>query len=113
MITAVVFVTLAAAGAVVRAEAGRRWNRDGGMPWGTLAVNVAGSFLLGLLWDVAPPALTLLGVAGLGTFTTFSSFARELVMLTERRRLLTAAAYLAASCGGGIAAATLAVALAS
>lgn len=113
MITALLFVALAAVGAVARAEVGRGWNRGHGMPYGTLAVNVSGSFLLGLLWDVAPPALTVLGVAGLGTFTTFSSFARDLVALTERRQLVTAAAYLTMSCGGGIAAAALAVAVAS
>ncbi len=49
MITAVAFVIAAGVGTLARAEAGRRWNRPGGLPVGTLAVNVSGSLLLGLL----------------------------------------------------------------
>lgn len=83
MTTVFGFMAAAAFGALARAEAGRRWNRHEGFPLGTLAVNVSGSFLLGLLWDLAPPGVTVLGVAGLGTFTTFSSFARDAVALAE------------------------------
>ena len=111
MITAVGFVVAAAAGALLRAEAGRRWNRHEGLAVGTLVVNVTGSFLLGLLSDVAPPALTVLGVGGLGTYTTFSSFARDAVALGERGRVVLAGAYVVASCVLGIAAAALGVAI--
>ena len=111
MITAIGFVAAAAVGALVRAEAGRRWNRGQGLPVGTIAVNVVGSFLLGLLWNTSPPQLTVLGVAGLGTLTTFSSFARDVIALVELRKALLAAAYLMASCGLGIAAAAAGVAL--
>lgn len=48
MITAAAFVVAAAAGALARAEAGRRWNQHGGLAVSTLIVNVTGSFLLGL-----------------------------------------------------------------
>ena len=75
MITAAAFVATAIAGALARAEAGRRWNRHDGFAVGTLIVNVTGSFMLGLLSDMAPLTLTVLGVGGLGAFTTFSSFA--------------------------------------
>ena len=109
--TAALFVVFAAAGAVARAEAGRRWNRHDGMPYGLLAVNVAGSFLLGLLSNVGTPAITVLGVAGLGAFTTFSSFARDVVALADRRRVVAVTVYLVASCAGGIAAAAAGVAL--
>lgn len=112
MITAAAFVVAAAAGALLRAEAGRRWNRHEGLAVGTLLVNVSGSFLLGLLWNVAPPTLTILGVGGLGAFTTFSSFARDAVALTEFGKLGVAAVYLCASCGLGIGAAALGIALA-
>lgn len=98
MTTALAFVLAAVAGALARAEAGRRWNRHGGLAAGTLVVNVTGSFLLGLLWRVAPPALTVLGVAGLGTYTSFSSFARDAVALAERGRLSLACLYVVASC---------------
>lgn len=59
-----------------------------GLPLGTLAVNVAGSFLMGVLFvalagrgdSMAPFLLT--GV--LGGFTTFSSFSLDTVVLWER-----------------------------
>lgn len=54
-------------------------------PYGTLAVNVAGSFLLGLLLGfgaesrlAVPPTLRIaLGAGFLGAFTTFSTFSYE------------------------------------
>jgi CrcB protein len=109
--TAVAFVVAAATGALARAEAGRRWNRHEGFPLGTLIVNVTGSLLLGLLSDVAPPMLTVLGVAGLGAYTSFSSFARDTVALTEMNKIALAALYVAASCLLSIGAAATGVAL--
>ena len=52
-------------------------------PWGTLAVNVLGSFLLGLLWALSErmlfsPRLTaFLFIGVLGAFTTFSTYSLE------------------------------------
>jgi fluoride exporter len=77
-------------------------------PWGTLLVNLSGSFLFALLLGLAPPSevlLTLLGVGILGAFTTWSAFAVELVELFRRRRHLSALAYLSATFIGGVAAA--------
>ncbi|HEY0790377.1 MAG TPA: CrcB family protein [Chthoniobacterales bacterium] len=64
-------------------------------PWGTLAVNVAGSFLIGLIlgWPdglgrpaATPPVVALLAVGFCGGLTTFSSFSLQtLAMLLERR----------------------------
>jgi len=112
VITAVAFVLAAAVGALARAEAGRRWNHHDGFPLGTLIVNVTGSLMLGLLSEVTPPALTVLGVAGLGAFTTFSSFARDAVALAETKQLMLASVYVAASCVLGIGAAAIGVAAA-
>lgn len=111
MITVVGFVAAASIGALARAEVGRRWNRHEGFPFGTLLVNVLGSFLLGLLWDVAPPMVTVAGLGGLGAFTTFSSFARDAVALAEQHHLAHAATYVAVSCAAGVGAAALGVAL--
>lgn len=87
-----------------------------GLPsfWGTLAVNVAGSFLIGLLAELLvretiPPALRPLLITGfLGGFTTFSAFSIEVVGLW-REGIPHALAYVAASitlsvsaCLGGI-----------
>jgi fluoride exporter len=112
VITAAAFVAAAVAGALARAEAGRRWNRHDGLAVGTLIVNVTGSFLLGLLSDVAPLTLTVLGVGGLGAFTTFSSFARDAVALAERGGIKAAAFYVGATVVLGLAAASAGVAIA-
>jgi CrcB protein len=112
MITAAAFVAAAIAGALARAEAGRRWNRHDGFAVGTLIVNVTGSFMLGLLSDMAPTMTTVVGVGGLGAYTTFSSFARDAVALAELRRLTMAALYVAATCALGLAFAAAGVALA-
>ena len=56
----------------------------GGFPWGTLAINVLGSFAFGFIWAVVgvhngpSTQLRLLLLVGfMGGFTTFSSFAFE------------------------------------
>lgn len=50
---------------------------DGRLPWGTVLVNVVGSFLLGLLSGLAltGASLALLGAGFCGGFTTYSAFA--------------------------------------
>ena len=60
------------------------------LPYGTLLVNVLGSFLLGLLLTcgvrspLLSPELRLgLGVGFMGGFTTFSTFSFETIMLLE------------------------------
>jgi len=113
MITAAAFVVAAMSGALARAEAGRRWNRHDGFAVGTLIVNVTGSFMLGVLSDTAPTTMTVLGVGGLGAYTTFSSFARDAVALAELRHVTTAALYVAATCVLGLAAASAGVAIAN
>ena len=56
---------------------------ESGFPWGTLAINVGGSFLLGLvaaLSDramVSPEMRIVLGMGFCGAFTTFSTFSLE------------------------------------
>jgi fluoride exporter len=111
MITIALFALAAGVAALARAEVGRRWNRPDGMPYGILAVNIVGSLLLGLMWNINPPTLTVVGVGGLGTFTTFSSFARDIVALAQRRQAVAAGAYLTLSLVGGILAASAGVAI--
>ena len=111
MITAAAFVLAAGLGTLARAEAGRRCNRHDRVAWGTILVNVVGSFVLGLLHDVGPPAATVISVGGLGAFTTFSSFARDTIALAEARQRVLCVAYVVVSCGLGIGAAAIGVAL--
>lgn len=61
----------------------------------TLTVNVAGSFALGVVvaTTASEPLLLALGAGVCGAFTTFSSFAVELVRLFEEGRERTAVAY--------------------
>jgi CrcB protein len=85
-----------------------------GLLWTTVAINVVGSFLLGLLaaedWfsrDVREG----IGVGFLGGFTTFSTFSVQIVLEADAGETGTAALYLTASVVGGIAAAALGYAL--
>ena len=114
MVIAVAFVALAATGTVVRAVAGRRFNRPGAFPIGTLLVNVGGSFALGLLHRVAPPAATILGTGLLGATTTFSTLVADTAVLARAQagRRRAAATYLAVTLVAGLAAAATGRALA-
>ncbi len=74
------------------------------LPWGTLTVNVAGSFLYGLLFAVLTAYLPASGtlrvalLAGfLGGFTTFSSFSFESVRLIQEGQAVLAMVYVVAS----------------
>lgn len=94
--TVVAFALVAAAAGLVRFTAARALN-GGWLPWGTLSVNVAGSALLGALSSVGEPNSTLVGVAGLGTLTTFSAFALEVHKLLVEHERARAAVYVAAT----------------
>jgi CrcB protein len=73
-------------------------------PWGTLIVNVTGSFLMGALvaalavrYSVSNELRTFLAIGVLGGFTTFSSFSLDFVFLLERKQVFAALAYMSAS----------------
>ncbi|KFZ37220.1 camphor resistance protein CrcB [Shewanella mangrovi] len=65
-------------------------------PFGTLAVNVLGSFLMGVVSALAqashisPEFKALLGVGFMGALTTFSTFSNETLMLIQAGELLKA-----------------------
>ena len=87
--------------AAVAARAGRLF------PWGTLAVNVSGAFILGLLTGAAlsGDGLRLLGTGLLGAYTTFSTWALEAHRQAEDGRSAGALLNLGASLALGLAAA--------
>lgn len=75
-----------------------------GFPWGTVVVNIAGSFLMGalietmaLVWSPSVEMRALLTVGVLGAFTTFSTFSLDVATLYERGATLQLAVYVVAS----------------
>ena len=82
---------------------------DDRLPWGTLLVNVVGSFVLGLLSGAAVggDAMALLGVGFCGGFTTYSAFAVQAHRLGAAR----GTAYAVATVGVSLAACAVGFAL--
>jgi fluoride exporter len=106
----------AAAGAPLRFIVDR-WAREhtrAGTILGTLVVNVAGSFALGVVAGV-PEApgwlLPLVGVGFCGALTTFSTMQVELLKMFDAGRVGVAAGYLAGSLLAGYAGVQLASAM--
>ncbi len=71
-------------------------------PYGTLAVNVAGSFAIGILWIGLTAKglghwMPLLTIGVLGGFTTFSAFSLDTLRLIEDGRAPAAGLYVLAS----------------
>jgi CrcB protein len=80
-------------------------------PWGTVAVNVVGSFVLGLVLataDALGPAWgAVLGTGFCGALTTYSTFGYETVVLLEKRARWSAAGNVVGSIVAGVGAAGL------
>jgi CrcB protein len=80
---------------------------DSVLPWGTFAVNAAGSLVLGAAAGGVAAAggpswvLTLVGTGFCGALTTFSTFSFETVRLAEEGALGAAAANVAGSVAVG------------
>ena len=102
------------AGVLSRYGIGRLSLGSEALPWTTVAINLAGSFLLGALvaggW-FSRDAREAVGVGFLGGFTTFSTFSVQVVMDVDAGETGRAAAYLAVSVVGGLMAATAGYAL--
>ncbi len=80
-----------------------------GFPFGTLIVNVLGSFIMGVLvegmalaWTLPEQVRLFLTVGILGAFTTFSTFSLDVAVLYERGRPLLVAGYILISVIGSI-----------
>lgn len=79
-----------------------------GFPGGTMAINVLGSFVIGVIaawlafraeapWSVSARLFIVTGI--LGGFTTFSAFSLDFALLLERGEPMAALVYVAASVG--------------
>lgn len=81
-----------------------------GFPWATLIVNLAGCFLIGLLWGVFSRSSSegsnwalFLTVGLCGGFTTFSTFSKEALMMLQSGNIWFFAGYIALSVVAGVA----------
>ncbi|GLK84841.1 fluoride efflux transporter CrcB [Ancylobacter defluvii] len=100
------------AGSVMRYLVGRFGTTLTGpsFPAATLAINVSGSLLMGILagWLMAHPRIgptvgLLLTTGMMGGYTTYSTFALDTAMLVNRGSSSLAAFYVAGTLAGGLA----------
>jgi CrcB protein len=80
-----------------------------GFPWGTMAINIVGSFAMGVFVEIlarrfgdSNEVRLFVATGILGGFTTFSAFSLDFAVLWERGAALPALAYLLASVVGSI-----------
>ena len=106
MVAPVVLVAVGGAcGAVLRWSVAPSPDAEG-VPWGTLGVNLLGSFLLGVMTVMLAEAILsrehalALGTGVLGALTTMSTFAVEVVRMVDGGDRLVAAGYLLATLVG-------------
>jgi fluoride exporter len=81
---------------------GEIFGRD--FPWGTLIINVTGSFLIGAFvglfaarWELSQAMRIFLTVGICGGYTTFSTFSLDAYYLIERGQTCASFAYMVAS----------------
>ncbi|UNL86778.1 fluoride efflux transporter CrcB [Priestia koreensis] len=75
-----------------------------GFPYGTLFVNLLGSFLLGLItgMGVSSGTYSFFGIGFMGAFTTFSTFKLENIQLHDQKKATVSYWYLGSSYIGGL-----------
>ena len=82
-----------------------------GFPWGILVVNVLGCFIMGVIaelsalsWNLTPELRAFLTTGILGGFTTFSAFALDTAVMTQRGDMMATMLYVVGSVAGSVAA---------
>lgn len=106
-------------GAVARYALDSRITRrvGGPFPWGTVIINVSGSFALGLVTGLADAHVLdasgalVLGAGFLGGYTTFSTASVQAAELFARRRTLLGGSYAGGMLGAALLAAAAGLAL--
>jgi fluoride exporter len=93
MWTVIAICTGASIGALARWGLGLWLNTGAGLPWGTLAANLIGGYLVGVcvgVFNALPqldPVWRVTLITGfLGALTTFSSFSAEVVSMLQQSR---------------------------
>ena len=122
MLTKTLMIALGGAGGAVARYLLSLWMQQKwpmAFPFGTLTVNIAGSFFIGLIYVLIVEKMVLhpdwknvFIVGFLGAFTTFSTFSLEVVTLIENGRVGAGVLYVVASVMFCLAAAWFAMALA-
>jgi CrcB protein len=89
---------------------------SGAFPWGTFAVNMTGSFALGLVftvlterWAIAPWLRSSITIGFFGAYTTFSTLMLESYRLGSDREVGIAALNVLGSCAVGMVAVYLGI----
>ena len=81
-------------------------------PYGIFAVNILGSFLLGLTYGRVEEGFDLFAIGFAGAFTTWSTFMLDIYLAYELKRYSEAAANFVMSLGFGLLAAWIGIQLA-
>jgi len=91
----------------------------GSFPWGTMAVNVSGSLLLGVMLGLSREQaagwgpFVVVGIGFCGAYTTFSTFTIETVVLAEAGRYRAAVTNVLACTGAAMAAVVIGIMIGS
>jgi fluoride exporter len=96
-------------GAITRYSIGERINIENEFPLGTLLINLLGCFLLGwfltfitIRKNISPQLTLFIGTGFIGSFTTFSTFSVETILLFQNGLMVYGALYVLISMIFGI-----------
>lgn len=91
-------------GAIIRLLLSKKLNGSNRFPLGTLSVNLAGSFIVGVIFGLALPKVwTLFLVSGFaGALTTFSTLQKEIIEQWQAGKHKQAVIYVVVTYGGGL-----------
>lgn len=99
----------AAIGAPARFVIDQYLRKFSNSPWGTFAVNVAGSFVIGLTWGATQNTVSLVAIGFAGAFTTWSTFMLDIYLAIELKKYKSAAINYIGSLLVGLLAAAIAI----
>ena len=108
MSSSILLVGLGGAGGSILRYLLQRTFNNSYFPFGTLAINISGCLIIGILWaylsknNLSEITVLLLMTGFCGGFTTFSAFTHESIHLLMENKWLLFFAYIIISVGGGM-----------